>query len=198
MWRRQLSTFDRSSKRGSRMGVVVVSLMATPGSCCFRRTLPGLVRRTFCKDVSGTADSCGRRKPAHQLLQARLEHASLRFDIGAELVHPVPHLALELAEPQVLCADELVVAPLELLPHVRDAMLQPLRAGVSDVCQAFRQHRLGFAGEALYRALELAGEALRCFLARGLHELCEPLGGLVGMRGNRAVDGALELLDLPA
>jgi hypothetical protein len=27
MWRRQLSTFDRSSKRGSRVGVEVISLM---------------------------------------------------------------------------------------------------------------------------------------------------------------------------
>src|SRR5262249_22408294 len=146
----------------------------------------------------GTADGRGRRKAAHQLLQTRLEHASLRLDIRAEFVHPVTHLALELAEPHVLRGDELLVSPLELLPNIRDAVLEPLRACVTPVRESLRKHRLGFPGEAGHGAVELAGESLRGVLARGLDELRESLSGLVGMRGHSAVDRALELLDLPA
>src|SRR6478752_6777086 len=103
MWRRQLSTFDRSSKRGSRMGVVV-SLMATSRSCCYRRTLLGVVRTTFCKGVtaSGAANACCRAIAAREFLQTRLEHAALRFDVGAEPLDPVSHLALELAQALIL------------------------------------------------------------------------------------------------
>ena len=75
-------------------------------------------------------------------------------------------------------------------------MLEPLRARVSHVRQPLREHRLGFPREGAHRAVELAGEALRGILARGLHQLRESLGGLVGMGGHRAVDSALELLDL--
>ena len=41
--------------------------------------------------------------------------------------------------------DELVVPALELTCDVRDAMLDPLRTGIADVGEPFRQHRLGFA-----------------------------------------------------
>src|SRR5438876_3812175 len=132
MWRRQLSTFERSSNsRSSRMGVVV-SLMATPGSCCYRRTLLGVVRTTFCKE-SGAADGCRRGISAQELLQARLEHAALRLDVGAEILDPPPDLALELAQAQVVRRDELVVPPLELVRDVRDPVLEPLCARVADV-----------------------------------------------------------------
>src|SRR5919204_5543742 len=122
MCRRQLSTFERSSKRvSSRMGVVV-SLMAATVSCCYRRTLLGVVRATFCKERSAC---CGRGEPAQKLLQARLEHAALRVDVGAKILDPPPHLALELAQPQVLGGDELVVAALQLLRDVGDSVLEP-------------------------------------------------------------------------
>src|SRR5439155_17855120 len=119
------------------------------GSCCYRRTLLGVVRTTFCKDVRslGAADGSGRGISAQEFLQTRLEHAALRLDVGAEILDPPPHLALELAQALILCRDELVVPPLELLPDVRDPVLEPLRARVSDVRQPFREHRLGFPRE---------------------------------------------------
>src|SRR5205823_10626517 len=148
--------------------------------------------------ASGAADGCRRGISAQELLQTRLEHASLRLDVGAEILDPPPHLALELAQALILCGDELVVPSVELLADVRDPVLEPLRARVPDVRQPFREHRLGFPREGAHRAVELAGEALRGVLPRGLHELREPLRRLVSMGRHCSVDGALELLDLPA
>src|SRR4051812_29076105 len=200
MWRRQLSTFDRSSIRGSsRMGVVV-SLMATQVRAATDEPSWALLGQLFVRESSslGAADRCGRGISAQELLQARFEHAALRLDVGAEILDPPPHLALELAQALILCSDELVVPSVELLSDVRDPVLEPLRARVADVRQPFREHRLGLPREGAHRAVELAGETLRSVLPRGLHELREPLRGLVRMGRHRSVDSALELLDLPA
>src|SRR3954451_12748548 len=197
MWRRQPSTFERSSIRGSsRMGVVV-SLMATQVRAATDEPFWALLGQLFVR-ASGAADGCRRGIAAQELLQTRLEHASLRLDVGAEILDPPPHLALELAQALILCGDELVVPSVELLPDVRDPVLEPLRACVADVRQPFREHRLGLPREGAHRAVELAGETLRGVLPRGLHELREPLRGLVSMGRYCSVDGALELLDLPA
>src|SRR5690242_4380003 len=145
MWRRQLSTFDRSSKSGSRI-CVVVSLMASPGSRWYRRTLPSFVRPTFCKGTrSGTAYGRSRGEATKELLQACLEHATLRLDVGAELVDLPTHLHFQLTEPHVVRRDELVVPALELLGDVRDAMLEPLGAGISHVREPLCEHRLRLA-----------------------------------------------------
>src|SRR3954451_5640907 len=171
MWRRQLSTFERSSIRGSsRMGVVV-SLMATQVRAATDEPSWGLLGQLFVRESSslGAADGCGRGIAAQELLQTRLEHAALRLDVGAEILDPPPHLALELAQSLILCRHELVVPPIEFLPDVRNPVLEPLRARVSDVRQPFREDRLGLPREGAHRAVELAGEALRGVLPRGLH-----------------------------
>src|SRR6185312_2635365 len=125
-------------------------------------------------------------------------HAAFRLDVGAELVQPPAYLGLELSEPQVVSGDELVLTALELLRHGRDTMLQPLCAGVSDVSQALGEHGLRLSRKGADGALQLACEALRSVLARGFHQGSEPQGSLVRVRRHRAVDGTLELLDLPA
>jgi hypothetical protein len=75
-------------------------------------------------------------------------------------------------------------------------VFEPLRAGVSHVGQPLREHRLGFPRKGAHRSVELASEALRGILTWGLHELREPLCGLLGVWCHRTVDSALELLDL--
>ena len=77
-------------------------------------------------------------------------------------------------------------------------MLESLRAGIADVRQPFRKHCLGFPREGAHGALQLAREALRRILSRGLYELPEPLGGFVRVRRDRTVDRTLELFHLPA
>src|SRR5438128_5603303 len=109
MWSRQLSTFERSSMTGSRIGVVVSLMGAQPGSCSLRRTLPAFVRPNVVKPLRGflgAVDGCGRGESPQELLQSRLEHAPLGFDIGTQIVDPTTHLRLELAEPQVVRRDE--------------------------------------------------------------------------------------------
>ena len=76
-------------------------------------------------------------------------------------------------------SDELVVPAVEFACDVRDPMLEPLRARVPDVREPFRQHRLGVARERAHGPVQLPGEALCSILPRGLHELREPLSGLV-------------------
>src|ERR1700740_2258950 len=120
MWRRQPSTFDRSSMLGSRMGVVVSLMGAQPGSCSLRRTLQAFVRRDVVRIFLRAAHCRGRGEAPQQLLQSRLEDPPFGVDIGAELVDPAPHLYLQLAEPEVVRRDELVVPTLELAGDVRD------------------------------------------------------------------------------
>ena len=86
----------------------------------------------------------------------------------------------------------------ELARHIRDPVLEPLRPGVPDVGEPLREHRLGLARERAHSSIQLPREALGGVLAGRLHELREPLGGLVGVRRDSSVDGALELFDLAA
>src|SRR6476646_7307040 len=127
MWRRQPSTFERSSIRGtSRMGVVV-SLMATQVRAATDEPSWALLGQLFVR-TSGAADGCGRRIAAQEFLQTRLEDAAFRLDVGAKILDPPPHLARELAQALILGGDELVVPPLEFLADVRDTALESLRA----------------------------------------------------------------------
>ena len=94
---------------------------------------------------------------------------------------------VELSEPPepalvgvgIVGVEPLVVPAVEFACDVRDPMLEPLRARVPDVREPFRQHRLGVARERAHRSVQLPGEALCSILPRGLHELREPLSGLV-------------------
>ena len=131
-------------------------------------------------------------------MQARLEHATLRFDVCTKLVHPSTYLRLELAKPQIVPGDQLVLPTLELLGDIRDPVLEPLRTRIPDVRQPFREDCLRFSGEGAHGPLQLTCEALRRILSRGLHKLSEPLRSLVSVRRDRAIDRTLELLDLPA
>src|SRR5947208_9229712 len=97
MWRRQLSTFERSSIRGSSSMGVVVSLMATQVRAATDEPCWGLLGQLFVR-TSGAADGCGRRISAQELLQSRLEHAALRVDVRAEIFDAPTHLAFELAQ----------------------------------------------------------------------------------------------------
>src|SRR5215472_11080826 len=142
------------------------------------------------------ADCRGRGVAAHEFLHARLEHAALRLDVRAKLVDATTHLHLELTQPLVVRRNELVVAAVELARHVGHSMLEPLRARVADVGEPFREHGFGLPRERFHRPIQLPREALRGVLARGLHELGEPLRGLVRVGRDRAVHRALELLDL--
>src|SRR3954453_20812845 len=181
MWRRQLSTFERSSKSGSRISVVVSLMAATvraaidePSSALLERALLRLLKAFLCAAGAG-----GRGEPAHELLHTRLEHAAFGVQIGAQLVDSPPHLVLELAEPEVVRRDQFVVPALELTGDVRDTSLDPLGSCIPDVRQPLREHRLGFSRERAHRAVQLAGEALRRVLSRGLDELGESLRGFV-------------------
>src|ERR1700750_2472267 len=116
MWSRQLSTFERSSMM-SGSSICVVSLMASPGSWCYRRTLLTVVRPVLVREVLGKSGrAAGRRRgvAAHELLQPCLEHAALGIEVGPELGEPPSHLGLELSESQVLCGNELLVAAFQL------------------------------------------------------------------------------------
>src|SRR4029077_17766066 len=80
MWRRQPSTFERSSIMGSsRMGVVV-SLMATQVRAATDEPSWALLGQLFVRG-SSAADGCGRGIAAEELLQTRLEHAARHLDV---------------------------------------------------------------------------------------------------------------------
>src|SRR5438128_438268 len=138
----------------------------------------------------------GRVDAPQQLLEPRFEDRALRVGVRSELVEPAADVLLELSDSAVEARHPLVALPLERFRRIGELALQPLRARVADVREAFREHDLGLACECLDGAVELARESARGILAARLDERGKLLRPFVRIRRGRALNRARELLDL--
>jgi hypothetical protein len=87
-------------------------------------------------DIDSVALEGSRRiQTPQKLLHAGLDDRSLGLGVGAELLQPAADLDLELDDSGVECAEALVPLALERGGRIREPALEPLRAGVADMCE---------------------------------------------------------------
>jgi hypothetical protein len=105
---------------------------------------------------------------------------------------------LGVAETSLQRLDELVALTLEAGRDLAQALLEVLHARVGDLRKALAEHRVGLAREDRHRAVELAAEPAGGVLTGGLDGCVELLCGRLGEALRLTIDGALQLVDLPA
>src|SRR5918995_658579 len=135
-------------------------------------------------------------EPARELLQARLHDRAIGVDLGRDRLQPATYLALGVGQSRVERGERFVALSLHAGRDLREPLLEPQRAAVGDLREALREHAVRLALERHDGAVELAAEPLRGVLARRLDRVGELLRGQLGVARRRALDGALELLEL--
>ena len=172
------------------------------GSSSLRRTLHVFVgRKTFgIRDqVRGAAleRACGFHA-AQELLEPRLDHRPFGLGVGAELLEP-PRISASSSSIRSSSAPSRS-SRRRSSASVASASRRSSRCAPAspDVREPLGEHRLRLAREHLDCAVELARQAPRRVLAARLDERRELLRRVVGVRRRRALDDALELLDLLA
>ena len=105
------------------------------------------------ESVAGRGD--GVVDPVRELLEAGLEHGTLRLGVAGDALQASAHLGLCRGEPLLQSRDDLGALPLERLVDLRDPALEPLDAGVADLGEPVGEDRLRLAREGLDGAVEL-------------------------------------------
>jgi hypothetical protein len=109
-----------------------------------------------------------------------------------------PQVLLGLRQARLEVGDRLGSLALEALGHLCEPALESLRTYIADLREALAEHGLRLARERLDGAVELARQPCRRRLARPAHGVGELLRGSVGVARRRALQDAVELLDLLA
>src|SRR3954470_6965008 len=106
-------------------------------------------------------------------------------------------IALGVSNPSLELADELVATLLDPADDLAQLAVDAPRAGVGDLGQALREHRLSIMGELRDSPVELSREPLGGVLARRLDRGRELLDRGFGEAARGSVDDPAELVDLP-
>ena len=116
-------------------------------------------RLSACQPVSPSRHAVSSTRLA-ELRETRLEHLALRLALLGERRKALLDVVLDVQQAAFERRQELVALPLHAGGHARELLLEPGRARVPCVRKLLGEHGLGFAGELLDGAVELAGRAV--------------------------------------
>ena len=105
-------------------------------------------------------------------MQSGIDDAALGLRVRRDLVQALTQSGLDLVRPLFERVQRVVALALEPGAQSREPLLHPLGCSVADVVDAFGEHALGLAREALDREVELPAQPPRSLLARAFGSPC--------------------------